>query len=115
VQDKIKPVQGPDETALEEHGYFFHNVRRLIGGEAEGETEDDYDAPWQFIEEMLHNGSIAQKGRVKDRKRESAEAGKLTNSSSGCNSSNGLNCSNGLNGSDRLQVKEWQPGHMTYI
>lgn len=74
MQDKVEPVEGPDKTALKEHGQLFHNVRRFIRGETESETEDDYDAPGQLIDEVLHTGSIAQKGRLKARKSANAVA-----------------------------------------
>jgi hypothetical protein len=60
VQNKVKPVKRPNETALEEHGYLFHDMRRLVGGKPEGETENNDETPRQFIEKVIHNGSISQ-------------------------------------------------------
>jgi len=54
VKDKVKPVQGPDETPLEEHNQLFHKVRGLIGSKAECEAENDDHTPWQLIEKVFH-------------------------------------------------------------
>jgi hypothetical protein len=45
VENKIEPVNGPDELAFKEHLQFFHYMRREKRGEPQGEANDNQRTP----------------------------------------------------------------------
>lgn len=54
MQEKVKPVDGPDQLAFYQHLQFFPHVGRMKGGKTDGQAGDDKYPPGEGCENFFH-------------------------------------------------------------
>lgn len=60
MENKVKPVNGPDKPTLEKHSDLLYDMRRFVGRKPEGKAENNNERPGEVIKVLLHSASISQ-------------------------------------------------------
>ena len=61
VHEKIKPIYGAHQSALDQHLQLFKKMRRIIGSKPKGQTGNYQQSPGKSIQEFFHQQALILK------------------------------------------------------